>query len=77
MQLKGIPVYTEVSSFQGEWNRGVQKCPKNRDIQLYIEVSSFRWIGFYCIQLCCSVVSRASVCHTYLLLAISPLGMLQ
>ena len=32
---RGVPLYTEVSSFQGGWNRGVP---------LYTEVSSFQGV---------------------------------
>ena len=41
-----VPLYTEVSSFSGCWNRG---------ISLYTEVSSFQGVGieeFHCIQRC-------------------------
>ena len=57
-----VPLYTEVSSFQGvgiEWFHCIQRCPHfrcwNRGVPLYTEVSSFQGVGieeFHCIQRC-------------------------
>ena len=59
-----IPLYTEVSSFQGVEIEGstVYRCALisggggwNREIPLYTEVSSFQGVGierFHCIQRC-------------------------
>ena len=54
--------YTEVSSFQGIWNRGVPLYTEvssfqgvGRGVPLYTEVSSFQGVGiegFHCIQRC-------------------------
>ena len=63
--IEMAPLYTEVSSFQGGWNRGVplyciQRCPHFRGAgiemaPLYTEVSSFQEVGIeelHCIQRC-------------------------
>ena len=79
---RGVPLYTEVSSLQGEGFHCIQRCPhfrergstvyrgvltSGRGVPLYTEVSSLQGEGFHCIQRRPHYIGMKGGCLTYIL----------